>query len=115
MKNALLIALAALTILASGCTYSEQGTVLGGALGAGTGAIIGNQTGHNGEGALIGGIVGAIAGTAIGKANDNAAGTYRAPVQEIRLCPSCHAQIDVTGFAPNTQVRCPACNTIFVK
>lgn len=43
--------------------------MLGGLLGAGVGAIIGNQTGDAGEGALIGGALGAITGGAIG---DNA-------------------------------------------
>lgn len=42
------------------------GTVAGGALGAGVGAIIGSTTGDAGEGLLIGTGVGAIAGAAVG-------------------------------------------------
>ena len=46
----------------SGCavliTTREKGALAGGALGAGMGAIIGNQVGHQGSGALIGGALG---------------------------------------------------------
>ena len=42
-------------VLCSSCTTTQEGMGLGGMLGAGTGAIIGNQTGHAGQGALIGG------------------------------------------------------------
>ncbi len=50
----------------AGCTTTEQGAIAGGAIGAGTGAIIGHQTGHGGEGALIGGAIGAVSGGLIG-------------------------------------------------
>ncbi|MBI4830520.1 MAG: hypothetical protein HY801_02985 [Candidatus Lindowbacteria bacterium] len=46
----------------AGCTTTEQGAIARGAIGAGTGAIIGHQTGHGGEGALIGGAIGAVSG-----------------------------------------------------
>jgi uncharacterized protein YcfJ len=45
-----------------------QGAVTGGALGAGTGAIIGHQTDRAGEGAAIGAAVGALGGGLIGHA-----------------------------------------------
>ncbi|MBI5117805.1 cell envelope biogenesis protein OmpA [Candidatus Poribacteria bacterium] len=48
------------------CTTTEKGAVVGGALGAGTGAIIGHQTGSTAGGALIGGAVGAVGGGLIG-------------------------------------------------
>lgn len=51
---------------------TEKGAVVGGAGGAGLGAIIGNQVGHKGAGALIGGATGALFGGAVGKAKDNA-------------------------------------------
>lgn len=52
-------------IAATETTYGGPDTraiLLGGAAGAGTGAIIGHQSKRIGKGALIGGIVGAIAG-----------------------------------------------------
>ena len=68
---------AAAVILTVGCETPEgepdrtgTGALTGGALGAGTGAIIGSQTGHAGEGALIGGALGALTGGIIGNAMD---------------------------------------------
>lgn len=58
--------------LVAGCsaplTTREKGALAGGAIGAGTGAIIGNQVGHTGAGALIGAGVGAVSGVIIGDA-----------------------------------------------
>lgn len=56
---------AAMAMLAGtliGCQTYGEAAGLGGLLGAGTGAIIGNQSGHAIEGALIGGALGGIAG-----------------------------------------------------
>jgi hypothetical protein len=69
---------AALAILAAGCEtpggYPDRtatGALTGGAIGAGTGAIIGGSSGHHaGEGALIGGAIGALTGGIIGNAMD---------------------------------------------
>ena len=47
---------------------TNQGAVLGGLLGAGTGAIIGNQTGHAGAGTAIGAGLGALGGAMMGHA-----------------------------------------------
>ena len=59
-----------LFILSSSCaapiTTREKGALAGGALGAGAGAIIGNQVGHQGSGALIGGALGALGGGLVG-------------------------------------------------
>lgn len=44
----------------------EKGTLLGGAAGAGAGALIGSAAGHPGAGAAIGGVGGAAAGYGIG-------------------------------------------------
>jgi osmotically inducible lipoprotein OsmB len=59
-----------LAALVGGCatplTTREKGALAGGALGAGAGAIIGNQVGHQGKGALIGGAIGALGGGLIG-------------------------------------------------
>jgi len=72
MKTNMAMALISLCVgvLVVGCTATQQGTVAGGALGAGTGAIIGHQSGHAGEGALIGAGVGALSGALIGHGMD---------------------------------------------
>src|SRR5690348_1169101 len=52
-------------------TYREEGTLGGGVLGAGTGAIIGAAVGHPAAGAAIGGGLGALGGLAVGNAMQN--------------------------------------------
>jgi uncharacterized protein YcfJ len=47
-------------------TTREKGTLIGGGLGAGTGALIGSQVGNPGAGAAIGGALGAGAGALTG-------------------------------------------------
>ncbi len=69
------IVLAAL-ILISGCygqplSTREKGTLAGGILGGGTGAIIGSAVGHPGAGAAIGGALGAGTGMMIGNELQN--------------------------------------------
>ena len=51
-----------------GCntTPVQDGAVVGGALGAASGAIIGHQSGRQGEGALIGAGLGALTGAIVG-------------------------------------------------
>lgn len=65
-----IIGLISLAVLLGGCaapiTAREKGVLAGGALGAGAGAIIGNQIGHQGRGALIGGALGALGGGLVG-------------------------------------------------
>ena len=68
-------ALAAL-LLISGCygqplSTREKGTLAGGVLGGGTGAIIGAAVGHPGAGAAIGGALGAGTGMMIGNELQN--------------------------------------------
>ena len=67
-KNALLPAMLISCFTITGCatTGPRDGAVLSGLLGAGAGAIIGNQSGDAGEGALIGAGLGAITGAIIG-------------------------------------------------
>jgi outer membrane lipoprotein SlyB len=80
MKTQLLnLSLAAGILLAGGCYTPEgqpdrtaSGALAGGAIGAGTGAIIGSATRHAGEGALIGGAIGALSGALIGNSADEA-------------------------------------------
>lgn len=70
-----------LALVACETTPTQQGAVVGGALGAGAGAIIGNQShGRGGQGALIGGALGALTGALVGDQVDEARhGTTYAP------------------------------------
>ncbi len=64
----IIILFAALSL--SGCAENKtrvaEGSLIGGALGAIAGGIIGHQSGSGGAGALIGGAVGAAGGAAVG-------------------------------------------------
>ena len=51
---------------------TAEGTVVGGGLGAITGALIGNSKGKSTEGALIGAVTGALAGNLLGRSQDRA-------------------------------------------
>ena len=76
MKHVATVTLAALAVVLAGCesmgtaaqSKTNQGAVLGGLLGAGTGAIIGNQTDHAGAGTAIGAGLGALGGAMVGHA-----------------------------------------------
>ena len=76
MRSIPAISMAVLAIALAGCeamgtaaqSKTNQGAVLGGLLGAGTGAIIGNQTDHAGAGTAIGAGLGALGGGLIGHA-----------------------------------------------
>jgi len=76
MKRALLSVVACGVLCAGvvGCeTKAGTGALIGGAAGAGIGAIVGhNSHGRTGSGALIGGAVGAIGGALIGNEMDKA-------------------------------------------
>lgn len=70
----------------------NQGAVLGGLLGAGTGAIIGNQTGNAGAGTAIGAGLGALGGGLMGNAleeRDQAYQQQSTPVatSQSKFCP----------------------------
>ncbi len=84
MKTNIAIFLLAAALLPAtvGCntTPTQDGAVLGGALGAATGAIIGHQSGKQGEGALIGAGTGALAGALIGDQVDERGGIGRQSV-----------------------------------
>ncbi len=65
-----------MTLAVIGCSGEplstrEKGTLLGGAAGAGAGALIGSAVGHPGAGAAIGGVGGAAAGYGIGNHMQN--------------------------------------------
>lgn len=73
------LAIMAVGLVLVGCETPEgrpdrtaSGALTGGAIGAGTGAIIGSASHHDGEGALIGSAIGALTGGLIGHSMDQA-------------------------------------------
>lgn len=76
MKHAVVVSIAVAAVALAGCetmgtaaqSKTTQGAVLGGLLGAGTGAIIGNQTDNAGAGTAIGAGLGALGGGLVGHA-----------------------------------------------
>ncbi|MEX2169614.1 MAG: glycine zipper domain-containing protein [Pirellulales bacterium] len=77
------IAIASIVALAVGCQspyYADRGAAAGGLLGAGAGAIIGNQTGDPLAGAAIGAGLGALGGGVFGSQMDEAAARNRAEI-----------------------------------
>ena len=76
MKQLAAVGMVAVAVVLSGCesmgtaaqSKTTQGAVLGGLLGAGTGAIIGNQSDHAGAGTAIGAGLGALGGAMVGNA-----------------------------------------------
>jgi len=97
MKVNLFTAAALLVTAAlAGCntTPTQEGAVVGGALGAGLGAVIGNQShGRSGEGALIGAGVGALTGALVGDhIDDKRQGVRRVETVEYQTAPQPAAQ-----------------------
>ena len=55
-----------------GCTGAQKGALVGGAVGAGSGALIGHQHHYgSGKGALVGAGIGALTGALVGDFADN--------------------------------------------
>jgi len=73
MWNTSLVLLLAAATGCSSMNKAEKGAVIGGAAGAGVGAVIGNQTGSTARGAIIGAVVGGAAGAIIGHEMDKQA------------------------------------------
>jgi osmotically inducible lipoprotein OsmB len=76
IRNVFISTALAAALLLAGCsgqplTTREKGTIAGGAIGLGTGAIVGSAVGAPGAGAAIGGVVGAGAGYAVGNSLQN--------------------------------------------
>ena len=74
---------------------TQKGALLGGAGGAGIGAIIGHQFGATGTGALIGGLAGTAGGALVGNSKDEAnkrdAAARHAAYERSRLEMEAHA------------------------
>ena len=94
------VLMAASAVAVAGCesmgtaaqSKTTQGAVLGGLVGAGTGAIIGNQSDHAGAGTAIGAGLGALSGALIGHAmeeNQNKAQQQAMPAatKRVKFCP----------------------------
>jgi hypothetical protein len=90
--------LGAALLLACGCeslSHTENGALAGGAIGAGTGALIGHAAGNTGAGALIGAGVGALSGGLIGHAVDKS--------EERQAVAAAQGQLGVTDVVQMTQ------------
>jgi hypothetical protein len=71
VRNSLIAVVLGVVLLLAGCagaplTTREKGTLAGGAVGAGAGALIGSAAGAPGAGAAIGGVLGAGGGYLVG-------------------------------------------------
>ncbi len=96
------------TVIGCQTTPTQRGAVLGGALGAGAGAIIGHQQGDQGEGALIGAAAGALAGALIGDQVDERrdAPLAQAGHYEIRIVRSPSGELyERQVWVPGPQTR----------
>lgn len=102
--------MAAIWIVASGCTQTEQGVVGGAAAGGALGGIIGHQSGETGAGAAIGAAGGAVLGGLIGHSQEKR--SSQGSHSHIQPCPNGH-EVDVTGYGPGALVRCPIDNSTF--
>lgn len=98
-----------LAVAVVGCssplTTREKGALAGGAIGAGTGAIIGNQMGHTGAGAAIGAGIGAVSGAVIG---DAIQGAEQKRVAAATPPPAVAAPAPPVAVAPPPPVAGPA-------
>jgi outer membrane lipoprotein SlyB len=75
-RTAAIVLATIMALAAAGCageplTTREKGTLVGGGLGAATGAIIGATVGSPGAGAAIGGGLGAVTGALVGNELQN--------------------------------------------
>ena len=90
------------TLLLCGCSTmsnTDKGVLEGGAIGAGTGALIGSATGHAGAGAVIGGAVGAVSGGLVGNAIDKSEQRQAAMVAASNPPPRMLGITDVASMA----------------
>ena len=87
---------------------TTQGAVLGGLLGAGTGAIVGNQSDRAGAGTAIGAGLGALSGAVVGHALEE---------QEKRIqqqqYPSATGTAPATGTATSRTKFCPVGGEVY--
>ena len=102
----------AMVVGLSGCetTPVADGAVIGTALGAGLGAIVGHQSGRQGEGALIGAGIGALGGAIAGnEVEARREGRYHRQPQPVQQAPA--SQPASTGRYETRIVRTPSGET----
>lgn len=106
---AILSLIGALGLTLLGCTQTEEGATGGAIAGGIIGGVIGHQSGETGAGVAIGAAGGAVIGGLIGHSQEHreAEGAHH-----VQLCPQGH-EVDVTGYAPGSPVRCPIDNSTF--
>ena len=77
--------MALLVVVTLGCRspyHADRGALFGGLIGAGAGAIVGDQLGHAGAGTAIGAGIGALSGAAIGNEMDKTEARNRALIAQ---------------------------------
>ena len=110
MKTTVLLVLVG-SIALAGCesmgtaaqSKTTQGAVLGGLLGAGTGAIVGNQSDHAGAGTAIGAALGALGGGLVGHAleeQDQKIQQQQMPAASTTTAPASTSTKALTKFCP---------------
>jgi predicted lipid-binding transport protein (Tim44 family) len=85
MRHLTAIRFLPLLAVAAGCesmSHTDKGVLGGGAIGAGTGALIGSATGHTGAGAAIGAGIGAVTGGLIGNDIDQSEAKTKAEIAQ---------------------------------
>lgn len=109
MRDLMVVGITACALVVTGCesmgtaaqSKTVQGAALGSALGAGAGAIIGNQTGHAGAGTAIGAGLGALGGGMVGHGMEEQSARAAPATSKTKFCP-------VGGEVYDEQVRyCP--------
>ena len=93
-------------LLACGCatmTPTERGVGAGGLIGAGTGALIGNATGHTGAGAVIGAGVGALTGGLVGNSIEQSEKKTQAQIAAAQAQATQASQLGVTDVVQMAQ------------
>ncbi|MBI1883953.1 MAG: hypothetical protein HYS08_07090 [Chlamydiae bacterium] len=103
-----MLGLVSIALATSGCTQTEEGATGGALAGGAVGAIIGHQSGNTGAGAAIGAVGGGVIGGLIGNSEER----KNESAHRVQQCPQGH-DVDVTGYASGSQVRCPIDNSTF--
>jgi osmotically inducible lipoprotein OsmB len=113
MRIACLLLIIAFVVALTGCTMEEESALAGGAIGAGAGAIIGNQSDHAAEGALIGATAGLLGGYLFGK--HKAKKTTANEVEKYVECPKCKSNLQLPPDATaGNKIQCGNCEAQFV-
>ena len=105
MRRIIIMVVCALGVVAvAGCesmgtaaqSKTTQGAVLGGLLGAGTGAIVGNLSDHAGAGTAIGAGLGALGGAMMGHALEE----QDKKIEQMQYPPASSSSVSKVKFCP---------------